>query len=76
MPVPSQLKYRRKAPAKAVRVAAVVIDQPVVCPGCGNPMHLSSEMQTFECKQCGREVTVDEALKALEMLETRQASAN
>ena len=54
------------AKAKVVRVATVIVDQPVACPGCGNPMQLS-EAWTFACKQCGREVTAEEVSKALEI---------
>ena len=62
-------RRKRKVEAKVVRVAGVIIDQVVACPSCGNPTRLS-EMRKFECKQCGREVTAEEALKALEVSES------
>jgi tRNA(Ile2) C34 agmatinyltransferase TiaS len=62
-----------KIKAKVVRVAAVIIDQIVACPSCDNPMRLS-DMRKFECKQCGREVTAEEALRALEMSERKSGT--
>jgi predicted RNA-binding Zn-ribbon protein involved in translation (DUF1610 family) len=61
-------RQKRKVEAKVARVAAVIIDQIVACPSCGNPTRLS-EMRKFECKQCGLEVTAEEALRALEISE-------
>jgi endogenous inhibitor of DNA gyrase (YacG/DUF329 family) len=37
----------------------------VTCPSCGSPMHLS-KFRTFNCNQCSRELTAEEALTALE----------
>jgi ribosomal protein L37AE/L43A len=72
MLVPAQLRFRprrgRKTKAKVVRAATVIIDQSVACPSCGNTTQLS-KMRTLECMRCGREVTADEALRALEMSE-------
>jgi tRNA(Ile2) C34 agmatinyltransferase TiaS len=48
-----------------VRVAVVCVDELVTCPSCGNPMHLT-ELRTFNCNQCSREITAEEALTALE----------
>jgi tRNA(Ile2) C34 agmatinyltransferase TiaS len=59
------MRRRRTAKAKVARVATVTVDQAVACPNCGNPMQLS-ETWTFACKLCGREVTAEEASKALE----------
>jgi hypothetical protein len=66
-------RRKRKIEAKVVRVAAVIIDQSVACPSCGNPTRLS-DMREFECKQCGREVTAEEALRALEISESGVAN--
>ncbi len=62
-------RRKRKLEAKVVRVAAVIIDRAVACPSCGDPTRLS-DMRKFECKQCGREVTAEEALRALEISES------
>jgi hypothetical protein len=62
-------RRKHKVEAKVVRVAGVIIDQAVACPSCDNPTRLS-EMHKFECKQCGREVTAEEALRALEVSES------
>jgi hypothetical protein len=61
-------RRKRQVEAKVQRVAAVIIDQAVACPSCGNPTRLS-DLGKFECKQCGREVTAEEALRALEISE-------
>jgi len=61
-----RLRRRRIAKLKVVRVATVIVDQLVACPSCGNTMRLS-EARTFACKQCGREITADEASEALEL---------
>jgi len=66
-------RRKRKAEPKAVRVAGVIIDQAVACPSCGEPTRLS-ERARFECKQCGREVTTEEALRALEISESSVAN--
>jgi hypothetical protein len=46
---------------KVVRVAGVRVDQLVTCPSCGKPMQLS-ESWKFNCKQCMRELTAEQAL--------------
>jgi len=60
----SRLKWPVK-PARAKRVAGVVVDQHVACSRCGNLMHLSAN-HTFLCKQCGWEVAAEDAIKVLE----------
>jgi len=56
---------RRPRKRKVARVSNVSIDQPVVCPSCGNSMRLS-ELLTFQCKRCAQELTAEEALIILE----------
>lgn len=51
--------------AMLTKPLTISTDRLVACPTCGEPMRLS-EMQTFECRACGRAVTGEEALTALE----------
>jgi hypothetical protein len=66
-------RRKRKIEAKVTRVAAVIIDRAVACPSCGNPTRLS-EARKFECKQCGREVTAEQALRNLEISERKSGA--
>ena len=52
---------RRPRKRKVARVAGVRVDQLVMCPSCRDPMHLS-ELSTFTCKHCIRELTAEQAL--------------
>jgi hypothetical protein len=54
-------RVRRPRTRKIARVAGVRVDQLVMCPSCGEPMHLS-ELSTFTCKHCIRELTAEQAL--------------
>ena len=54
-------RARRPRNRKIARVAGVRVDQLVMCPSCGEPMHLS-ELSTFTCKHCIRELTAEQAL--------------
>jgi tRNA(Ile2) C34 agmatinyltransferase TiaS len=54
-------RVRRDRKLKVVRVAGVRVDQLVTCPTCGNRMQLS-EAWKFNCKQCMRELTAEQAL--------------
>jgi hypothetical protein len=58
-------RRRRSRSSKAARVDVVCVDELVTCPSCGNPMHLT-ELRTFNCNQCSREITAEEALTAIE----------
>jgi DNA-directed RNA polymerase subunit RPC12/RpoP len=49
---------RRVKPTLAQTIST---DRLVACPSCGGPMHLS-ETHVFECAECGRAVTGEEAL--------------
>lgn len=60
----SRLKWPPK-PAKVRRVTGVVVDQHISCPQCGDLMHLSGD-HTFRCKQCGWDVTAEDAIKVEE----------
>jgi tRNA(Ile2) C34 agmatinyltransferase TiaS len=51
---------------KIARVAGVLVDQLVMCPSCGEPMHLS-ELTTFTCEHCIREFTAEQALTLWEV---------
>jgi tRNA(Ile2) C34 agmatinyltransferase TiaS len=59
-------RLRRGRNARAIRVAAISIDQLVPCPNCGEPMRLF-DAQTFVCKQCGRAVDMKGILKSLDV---------
>src|SRR5580692_6977530 len=54
-------RLRRPRKRKIARVAGVRVDQLVMCPSCGESMHLS-ELSTFTCKHCIRELTAEQAL--------------
>lgn len=68
-------RRKGKVDTKIPRVAGVIIDQAVACPSCGNPTRLSETLK-FACRQCGREVTVEEALRALEISENSPPLSN
>lgn len=59
-------RLRHTRNAKAMRVAAISVDQLVPCPKCGESMRLLFDTLTFMCKRCDRAVDMERILKSLD----------
>ena len=58
-------KVGRHHRGKVALVAAVRVDQQVMCPSCEGPMYLSESWQ-FNCEQCKQGIPAEQAFAILE----------